>query len=398
MTDASAYSPASDKGKDIATLPEIFPANDAADVARLAESINLADPALSITYGTRTMNSIAQFADSLLGQVRVKDAGPLGENLTSLMLTVKDLDVDGLSKPGGFLERMPLIGGLFNKVDRTLARYQTLTGQIDGIVKRLDASMLSLLRDIEVLEQLYQKNAEFHNDLVLYIAAGKKRLEKAMDEELPALKAEADAQANTLVAQKVHDLQESARRFERRLHDLELSRSITLQSAPQIRLIQSNNQTLAEKIQTSILSTIPIWKGQLVLALSLYNQRGAAALQKEVADTTNAMLRKNAEMLEDASLATAREVERSIVDIETLRDVHAKLIATIEETLGIAQEGRAKRLAVEKELAGMETELKDRLLALTARKTRETRASVTGANALPEEDARLHLTEKTDGR
>ncbi len=364
MTDNSANSPAS--GKDIATLSETLPANTDPSVTQLASSINLTDPAVSITYGTQTMSSIAQFADSLLGQVRAKDAGPLGENLTNLLVTVKDLDVDGLTKPAGFLENLPVIGSLFNKAERTLTKYQTLSGQIDGIVQKLDDSMVSLLRDIEVLEQLYLRNAEFHNDLALHIAAGKQRLEKAMKEELPALKAEAEAQQNTLAAQKVRDLQESIQRFERRLHDLELSRTITLQSAPQIRLIQSNNQTLAEKIQTSILSTIPIWKSQLVLALSLRNQRGAAALQKEVADTTNTMLRKNAEMLEDSSLATAREVERSIVDMETLRDVHGRLIHTIDESLKIAAQARQQRLEASKELGQMEQELRTQLTTLAS--------------------------------
>ena len=197
-------------------------------------------------------------------------------------------------------------------------------------------------------------------------------------ELLPRLKAQADASGDLMEAQQVRDLSEQINRFERRLHDLQLSRTITVQTAPQIRIIQSNNRTLAEKIQTSILATIPIWKSQMVLALSLHGQKNAAALQKTVSDTTNDMLRSNAELLEQAAVDTAREVERSVVDIETLREVHEKLIGTIEETLRIAQEGRERRAAAEKELAIMETELKDRLTSLAARKSREEIAAASG--------------------
>ena len=196
--------------------------------------------------------------------------------------------------------------------------------------------------------------------------------------EMPRLKAQADASGDLMEAHQVRDLSEQINRFERRLHDLQLSRTITVQTAPQIRIIQSNNRTLAEKIQTSILATIPIWKSQMVLALSLHGQKNAAALQKTVSDTTNDILRSNAELLEQAAVDTAREVERSVVDIETLREVHEKLIGTIEETLRIAQEGRERRAAAEKELAVMETELKDRLTSLAARKSREEIAAASG--------------------
>ncbi len=338
-------------------------------VRELAGSIDLRDPGLSVTYGTKTMADISKFADDLLSRVRAKDAGPVGDTLTELLLRVKDLNLAEINrdKPG-FLESLPVIGSLFSSVQRSVAKFDTLAGQVDSIALKLDEAMVGLLRDIEILEQLYAHNRNFHNELTLHIAAGKQRLDQARDVELPRLKAEAEASGDSMAAQGVRDFAESVNRFDRRLHDLQLSRTITLQTAPQIRLIQNNNQTLAEKIQTSILATIPIWKSQMVLALSLHGQKNAAKLQKDVADTTNELLRRNADMLQTATVETAREVERSIVDIETLRDVHGKLLATIEETLRISQEGKEKRRSVEKELADMERDLRARLSSLAAAK------------------------------
>lgn len=338
-------------------------------VQALAESIDLRDPGLSVTYGAKTMGDISKFADDLLSRVRAKDAGPVGETLTDLMMRVKDLNLTEINraKPG-FLESLPVIGSLFNSVDRSVAKFDTLAEQVDGIAVKLDQAMVGLLRDIEVLEQLYGHNTTFHNELSLYITAGQQRLAQARSVELPQLQKEAEASGDNMAAQGVRDFAESINRFERRLHDLQLSRTITVQTAPQIRLIQNNNQTLAEKIQTSILATIPIWKSQMVLALSLHSQRNAAKLQKDVADTTNDLLRRNADMLQSATVETAREVERSIVDIETLRDVHGKLLSTIEETLRISQEGKEKRQSVEKELVGMEQALRDRLVSLASAK------------------------------
>lgn len=360
-----------------------LPAAAETRVTDIANGINLADPSLNVTYGTQTMQDISRFADDLLSRVQAKDSGEVGETLTDLMVRVKDVDVSEMGKKPGFLERLPVIGSLFNSVERTVAKFKTLSDQVGVISDKLEQSMVGLLHDIEVLDQLYKHNEKFHYELSAYIEAGKRKLEEARTVDLPKLQAEAEASGNALDAQKVRDFAEQINRFERRLHDLELSRTITVQTAPQIRLIQSNNQTLAQKIQTSILSTIPIWKSQMVLALSLQGQRNAAAMQKEVADTTNELLRKNAAMLEHASIETAREVERSVVDIETLRDVHAKLISTIEETMRIAQEGRQKRIAVEKELVGMENELKERLTSLAARKTQDTIAAASETKQLP---------------
>ena len=356
---------------------------EAPRVRELASSIDLNDPALTLTYGADTMNGISRFADDMLSRVRSKDAGPVGETLTELLLKVKDVDLASLSRDKkGFLESLPVIGSLFNSMQRSVARFNTLADQVETIAAKLDESMVGLLRDIEVLEQLYKHNQDFHENLSVYIEAGKARLEEARNTELPRLQKEAEASGNNMDAQKVRDFADKLNRFERRLHDLQLSRTVTVQTAPQIRLIQSNDQTLAEKIQTSILTTIPIWKSQMVLALSLHGQRGAARLQKEVSDTTNELLRQNAEMLETSSVETAREVERSVVDIETLREVQTRLVSTIEQTLAIAEEGRNKRQSVEKELQTMEEDLRVRLTSLAAQKTAQVIDQASGKPAL----------------
>ncbi len=341
------------------------------NITEIAKSINLADPSLDVTYGTKTMQDISRFSDDLLSRVQAKDSGEIGESLTNLMLKVKDIDVSKMNEDHGFLEKLPIIGSLFNKVEKTVAQFKTLSEQIEVITSQLDASMIGLLHDVEVLEQLYVHNEEFHHELSLYLEAGRRKLDEARNIDLPNLQAQAEQSDNALDAQKVRDFAEQINRFERRLHDLEISRTITIQTAPQIRLIQSNNRALAQKIQTSVLTTIPIWKNQMVLALSLHGQKGAAALQKNVADTTNELLSKNASMLEQAAIDTTREVERSIVDIDTLREVHTKLISTIDETLRISQEGRQKRVQIEKELINMESELKNNLRDLALRKSQQ---------------------------
>ena len=348
---------------------------------RQAEAeIDFSNPTMSISYGARTMDEISKFADTLLANVRVKDSGPVGQGLSELMLKVKDVDIDSIAtSQKGFLASLPLIGHLFGNIERTVARFDTVLNQVEAISGKLEEAMLGLLKDIEVLEQLYGHNKNFYEDLSAYIDAGEKRLADARSHELPALEEKALASADSLDAQNVRDFAERLNRFERRLHDLKLSRTITLQTAPQIRMIQSNDQNLAEKIQTSILATIPIWKNQMVLALSIHGQRQAAHLQKEVADTTNAMLNKNAEMLQASTVETAREVERSIVDIETLKNVHQKLITTIEETMNIVQEGREKRRATEKELQTMEDGLRARLTDLAGQKAQE---AIDGAKAV----------------
>lgn len=352
------------------TLPSIeeerLSPQEQEEVARLINQIDITDPVLSISYGAKTMNSISRFSEALMQEVKAKDTGMIGEQLTDLLGKVKAIDLAAFGEKKGLLASIPLLGKLFNKVERTMAEYQTLAQQVDTISKRLEHTMVELLRNIATLEQLFIRNREFFQQINLHVIAGKQKLAQVQDQELAQAQSQANRSTDAMDAQYVRDLIEGIQRFERRLHDLMMSRTIAVQTAPQIRLMQSNSQSLAEKIQSSILTTIPIWKSQIVLALSLNSQRQAAKLQKDVADTTNDMLRRNAELLQTGTLETAREVERSIVDIETLRDVQSRLLSTIEDTVTIASEARARRTEVEKELATMEQELRNHLAAVAA--------------------------------
>lgn len=331
-------------------------------VNEISASININDPSAFLAYGSKPMSEIAKFSDTLLSRIKTKDAGEVGGQLSDLVLKIREYDpFTAEEKSSGFLTNLPLIGGLFRKMEKVKIDHTTLTSQVDIIASHLDNSMVKLLRDNEQLAQLYDKNLDYYRELDVYIVAGKQYLEKVRSTDLPALETKATESQDMLDAQNVKDLIENMNRFERRLHDLELSKMIALQTAPQIRIIQSNNQQLAEKIQGSIFSTLPVWKSQIVLSLSLQEQEKAVQLQKDVADTTNQLLRKNAEMLQQNSISTAREAERSIVDIETIRDVQNRLVNTIEETMKIATEARTKRQAVEIELSQMEQNLRDRI-------------------------------------
>jgi uncharacterized protein YaaN involved in tellurite resistance len=339
---------------------------DQEEVSRLVSQIDITDPVLSLAYGAKTMNSISRFSESLMQEVRAKDAGMIGDQLTDLLGKVKAVDLSAFGEKKSLLASIPLLGSLFNKVERTMMEYQTLAQQVDNIGKKLEQTMVDLLRNIAVLEQLFIRNRDFFQQINLHVIAGKQKLALVQTEELAQAQQKASQSSDAMDAQSVRDLLEGIQRFERRLHDLMMSRTIAVQTAPQIRLMQSNSQSLAEKIQSSILTTIPIWKSQIVLALSLNSQREAAKLQKDVADTTNDMLRRNAELLQTGTLETARQVERSIVDIETLRDVQARLLSTIEDTVTIASDARTRRAEVEKELGTMEQELRNRLASIAA--------------------------------
>lgn len=342
------------------TLAKIVPDHDR--IQEIAKHINIHDPAAFLAYGSKPMAEIAKFSDTLLSRIKTKDAGEVGSQLSTLVLKIREYDpFSAEEKTSGFLTKIPLIGGLFRQVEKAKIDHTDLTSQVDIIASHLDNSMVNLLRDNEQLAQLYDKNLDYYRELEVYITAGQEYLNRVRTEDLPTLEAKAQASQDMIDAQDVKDLIENINRFERRLHDLELSKMIAMQTAPQIRIIQSNNQQLAEKIQGSIFSTLPVWKSQIVLSLSLQEQEKAAQLQKDVADTTNQLLRKNAEMLQQNSIATAREVERSIVDIETIRDVQNRLVNTIEETMKIASDARDKRKAVEIELSQMENNLRERI-------------------------------------
>jgi uncharacterized protein YaaN involved in tellurite resistance len=298
--------------------------------------------------------------------------------LKDLMGKVRELDVDSLSDSGSFLSRLPIVGSWIDNARNFTTRYQNLSVQIMKVVGELERVKEKLLKDVTLMEGLYEKDIEYFQDLNLYILAGEAKLGELLDNILPAMKTEAEDTGDAMKAQEYRDMAQLAGRLEKKLHDLRLSRTIALQAGPQIRLVQHNNRELAEKIQSSILNTIPLWKNQMVMAISLLRQRQALDLQKQVSATTNELLKKNAEMLKDASIGAAEEAERGIVDIETLKKVNADLISTIEETIRIHQEGNVRRESAARELTGLEEDLRKRLIELR-KKAREETGSGGGA-------------------
>lgn len=338
---------------------------DPARVAELKALVDVTDAQAVLSYGLPAQSRIANFADSLLGDVRNKDAGAGGEALTGLLDKVRELDIDALNAGTG-KTRIPIFGRFSNTFERFATRYQKVATSIDRIVDALERSRMALLKDMTVLDKMFELNLEYIQQLDVYIAAGEQVVEEVHTVKLPALEAEVAATSDVMAAQKLSDLRQATGRFERRIHDLKLTRMIAIQTAPQIRLIQGNDQNLVEKIQTSILTTIPLWKNQIVIAISLYRQQNAVELQKQVSDTTNELLAKNAELLRVGSAKVAREVERGVVDVETLRKVNADLVATLEETIRIQEDGRTRRIEVEGEIGRLQTELRQKLLELRA--------------------------------
>lgn len=376
MTDISSSQPlpkpvlssqlATDLTSDASESTPAISAEEQQKIEEIAAQIDITDPVLSIAYGAKTLNAMSRFNESLMQEVRAKDAGEVGAQLTDLLSKVKGIDLTVFDQKKSLLASVPLLGKLFKKVERTLLEYQTLAGQVDTLSEKLQNTITELLRNIATLEQLFIRNRDYFKDISLHILAGKKKIAQIQSDVIPAAQARVQASGDAMEAQNVRDLVEGVQRFERRLSDLMLTRTLSIQTAPQIRLMQSNSQSLAEKIQSSILTTIPVWKSQIVLALSLNSQRQAARLQKDVADTTNAMLRRNAELLQTGSIETATEVERSIVDVETLRDVQGRLLSTLEDTMQIASNARTRRAEVEKELGAMEQELRSKLASIAA--------------------------------
>jgi len=339
-------------------------ANDLARVAEIKAAVDVTDAQGVLGYGLPAQSRIANFADSLLGDVRNKEAGAGGEALTDLLKKVRELDIDALGGSGK--ARIPIIGRFANTFDRFADRYQKVATSIERIVDALERSRMALLKDMTVLDKMYELNLDYLKQLDVYIAAGEQALQDLYRDKIPKLEAEVAASDDVMAAQRLADQQQAAGRFERRLHDLKLTRMIAIQTAPQIRLIQSNDQNLVEKIQASVLTTIPLWKNQIVIAISLYRQQKAVELQKQVTDTTNELLSKNAELLKNGSAKVGREVERGVVDVETLRKVNDDLVATLEETIRIQEEGRAKRVEAEGEIGRLQADLRRKLIELRA--------------------------------
>lgn len=338
---------------------------DLARVGEISDAVDVTDAQSVLSYGLPAQSRIANFADSLIGDVRNKDAGSGGEALTDLLKKVRELDIDALSAGTG-KAKIPIIGRFANTFERFAARYQKVATSVERIVDALERSRMALLKDMTVLDKMYELNLDYLKQLDVYIAAGEQALRDLHAAKIPALEADVAASKDVMAAQRLADLQQAATRFERRLHDLKLTRMIAIQTAPQIRLIQSNDQNLVEKIQSSVLTTVPLWKNQIVIAISLYRQQKAVELQKQVTDTTNELLAKNAELLRDGSAKVGREVERGVVDVETLQKVNADLVTTLEETIRIQEDGRARRLEAESEIGRLQTELRQKLVELRA--------------------------------
>ncbi|MGI6737182.1 MAG: toxic anion resistance protein [Anaerovoracaceae bacterium] len=321
------------------------------------DKIDLTDTQAVTTYGAGTQTKMANFSEETLSKFRTKDMGEVGGMITSLVMELKNLDVDD-SKGG--------IGGFFrkkkNNFDRFRTKYRKIEGNIDEIVGELQKRQVQLMKDSALLDKMFELNQTYYKELSMYILAGKRKLDQVRGTELKALQDKAAASGDPQDAQAARDLSECCNRFEKKLHDLQLTRTISLQTAPQIRMIQASDNVMAEKIQSTIVNTIPLWKNQMVIALGIEHSQQAARAQREVTDMTNELLRKNADALKTATVDTARESERGVVDIETLQHTNETLISTLDEILQIQEEGRQKRAAAEAELGQIENQLKEAVL------------------------------------
>lgn len=344
-------------------LIDVIPEENREKAYQLAEQINPKDHQAMLSYGTPAQSKLLTFSHTMLDHVQKKDLGEVGEIISDLMKKLNEVSPDELKQDKkNFLGK--LFGKLSGSIQEVLSKYQKTGAQIDRISVKLERSKNGLLSDINVLEKLYEANKDYFNALNIYIAAGEIKLEELYNKTIPELKRLAEQSDDQMKVQEVNDMLQFADRLDKRLYDLKLSREITIQSAPQIRLIQNTNQALVEKIQSSILTAIPLWKNQVAIALTLIRQRHALEAQKQVSKTTNELLLKNAEMLKTNTIEAAKENERGLVDIETLKKTQENLISTLEETMKIQQEGRAKRRQAEQELASMENELKQKLLEM----------------------------------
>lgn len=350
----------------LSTYENEFNDEDLEKIRSIKEQIKPLDNDALIAYGSNAQLALSKFSHQMLNEVQSKDVGPIGDTLTSLMKKLKEIDPDELTK-----QNKNVFSRLFGKVQRSVnelvAKHQGVASQVDRISIQLEHAKEVLVRDVRLLDGLYDENKDYFEALNIYIAAAEMKKEEIENVVLPDLRKTAENSNNQMATQDVNDMMQYVNRLEKRIHDLKLSRQITLQSAPQIRMIQSINQTLAEKIQSSILTSIPLWKNQMAIALTLLRQESASKAQQAVTNTTNELLTKNSEMLKQNSLRTAEENERGIVDIETLKLTQENLVLTIEETLRIQAEGSTKRKQAEAELITMEAELKDKLLNLKDR-------------------------------
>lgn len=335
-------------------------------VDQIKNSIDLVTSNAIAQYGMAAQDNIATFSDSILATVKSTNHEAAGTLLTDLVKQVNEFEAeqDGTK---GMLANLPVVGSLFKKVANLKESYTTLAVQIDKIQAGLDKQKMVLMKDVAMFDGLFEKNLEYFKQLQLYIQAGEEKLQELNEVTIPKLEADAQLSDNLMAHQVVQDFKNSVIQFEKKVHDLKLSKMIAIQTAPQIRIIQNNDKILVDRIQTAIYNTIPLWKNQMVLALGLGRQQEALKMQQAVSETTNELLKRNAALLKQNSHETAVENERAIVDIETIKQVNEDLIATIEDTIRIQSEGRQKRQAAEQELLQIEGKLKDALLKSAGR-------------------------------
>lgn len=328
-------------------------------VEDFAKKINLKDSNIVVQYGSGAQKKMSDFSESALAGVRTKDMDGVDEMLVGLMANLRNFDSE--DEKGGIFGFFKKTG---NKIEAMKARYATVEQNINHVVGELEKHQVTLMKDIAVLDKMYDQNVVYFKELTMYILAGKKKLEEVRTTELPALREKAQKSNLPEDAQAANDLDSLCNRFEKKLHDLDLTRNMSIQMAPQIRMMQNNDIEMSEKIHSSIVNTIPLWKNQMVLALTTAHTQKAVKAQREVTDMTNELLRKNSEALKMATIETAKESERSIIDIETLQQTNQNLIETLDEVVRIQTEGRQKRAAAEVELGRIEGELKQKLLQI----------------------------------
>ncbi len=324
-----------------------------------AAQIDISDTQLVMRYGAGSQKKIADFSENALNNVRTKDMGEIGQMLTDVVTELKDFDEEEEKGIFGFFKKTG------NKLDNLKVKYEKAESNINRICRVMEDHQVTLLKDAAMLDKMYELNLNYFKELSMYILAGKQKLTQARGTELPALLKKAEESGLPEDTQAANDYAAMCERFEKKIYDLELTRTISMQMAPQIRLIQSNDTAMSEKIQSTLVNTIPLWKSQMVIAIGLNHSSEAAKAQREVTDMTNALLRKNAETLKTATIETARESERGIVDIETLTATNKTLISTLDEVLKIQEDGRAKRRSAEEELGRIEDEMRQKLLAVS---------------------------------
>lgn len=356
---AAAEVPSETTPEEISAQISVLTPEERRQADEIREQTDVRDSQMVMQFGAGARQNIADFSENILKNIRAKDSGYVGALMTDLVTNVEKLDFDSLEKGNGIL-------GLFQKLEakvkRFLAQYEKLELQVDRIEGKLEEARMEMLKDIGILDSLYEKNLNYFRQLQVYITAGQEKLDELREKTIPSLRAEAEKSGDPMHAQLVRDFEDLVNQFEKKLYDLKTSKTIAIQTAPQIRLIQNNDKLLADKIQTAIQETIPLWKSQMVMALGLYRQQEALRLQRNVTETTNAMLLKNSEKLKQNTLDVAKESERGIVDIETLKKANQNLISTINEAVRIQKEGHEKRAAAEQELLKIESEIRRTLI------------------------------------